>query len=129
MGILTIQSGHPGHPRPLLTHGPDTPVKCKILGFLRTTCVIPVADGSVYSSNDSNRNAVLSPGTRVAQYQIVEQSCKKEYYKDGSDRYFICTATGQWQPDISDKLCLSKYTVILIVSDTIRRLSELSRTI
>lgn len=129
MGILTIQSGHPGHPRSLLSHGLSTPVNRKILGFRRTTCVIPAADGNVYSSNDSNRNAVLSPGTRVAQYHIVEQSCEKEYYKAGPNRYFICTETGQWQPDISDKLCLSKYAVISFVSDTTRRLSELSRTI
>lgn len=81
--------------------------------LLRTTCEIPYAEGYIYSYNDSNQYSILFSGTRVDLYRVVDESCEKEYYKNGPDKSIICSANGQWKPLPSNNLCLSKYTIVV----------------
>lgn len=84
--------------------------------------MIPNSEGSVYSLNNTNQKAVLSPGTLIGQYSIVEENCQEGFYKTVPYRFMICSGSGQWEPSVNDKLCLSKY--VLYVKQTIYVISR-----
>lgn len=72
--------------------------------------MIPTVEGTKYSYNNSNANAILSPGSLVEENRIVEENCEEGYYKTVPYRFMICSG-GNWTPFVSDKLCLSEYTL------------------
>lgn len=72
--------------------------------------MIPTTEGTIYSLNDTNMYTVLSPGTKVDPFRIVDENCEAGYHKVVPDRFMLCTENGQWKPLVSERLCLSEYT-------------------
>lgn len=75
--------------------------------------MIPTIEGTIYFFNDTNRYTVLPPGTKVDPSLIVDEDCEAGYHKVVSGRFMVCMENGQWKPLVSEKLCLSKYSVYL----------------
>lgn len=91
--------------------------------------MIPNVEGTKYSYNSTNGNAVLSPGSSVNENVIVEENCEEGYHKAVPYRFMICS-NGNWNPFVSDRLCLSKCafsTGLFTLSMTVY--SETSRSV
>lgn len=71
--------------------------------------MIQNTEGSIYSYKYSytDRNDALLPGTKVEQSKLVYEHCEEGYYKVETYRFKLCAETGNWEPPISDTLCLS----------------------
>lgn len=72
----------------------------------RAKCVIPNMEGSIYSYLSTKQ--IIPPGSEVIQGHTINEDCTPGYFKIDRYRYMICEKNGKWDPDIPDKLCLSK---------------------
>lgn len=71
--------------------------------------MIPDNEGSIYfAENFARQEVVLKHGTKVDQYRLIEEYCAKGYHQTDHNRILMCKKTGQWEPNLTDKLCLSK---------------------
>lgn len=72
--------------------------------------MIPDNEGSIFfAENFARQEVVLLPGTKIDRYRLIEENCKTGYHQTEYNRILMCKKTGRWEPDITNKLCLSKY--------------------
>lgn len=77
-------------------------------------CVIPNSEGSIYLNK--NTKQTVSPGSRVEQRQVIEEDCKKGYFKIDRYRHMTCSENGEWETYVNDTLC-SKMCPPLVSND------------
>ncbi|XP_050434792.1 modular serine protease-like isoform X2 [Adelges cooleyi] len=101
------QTRPPTHPS---THPPSYPPSNKptpapLPPIKNKKCTVPNAEGSVYTYSNNNQT-LLSPGTKVNQYDFILENCKANYYQAGPARVRGCMDNEVWTPVFTDILCL-----------------------
>lgn len=73
--------------------------------------MIPITEGTIYYRNIASKIHFLPSGTLIDHNKIVYEDCEAEYYKVVANRFMLCLESGQWEPFVRDKLCLSNYCI------------------
>ncbi|CAH1709698.1 unnamed protein product [Aphis gossypii] len=70
----------------------------------RNLCVLPFAEGVIYSYHDSNRS--LPPGTLIDHHRAVKENCEVGYHNKAADQnvFRVCQENGKWISSL-EKLC------------------------